>query len=84
MSLSSEIRAELVRQGSDIESLARSVGVSRQTLSKKLNSHVEFTYGEVQRISQSLGLSLVELVRRAEEAASARGHNNPLDGKDVA
>lgn len=67
LSLQTELKVEMVRKEYDIGTLAKDAGMSRQTLSKKLNGHVEFTYGEIGQLARALNVPLSELIRRAEQ-----------------
>lgn len=67
MSLLTEIKVEMVRAGKTVSDLATALNVARPTISKKLNGHTEFTYGEVAKVAEVLNISASELVRRAEE-----------------
>lgn len=68
MQLTEEIKAELDRQGISQIALAERIGLSRQGLSKKLNNHTDFTYSEVSRVAEALGLTHADLVARTEAA----------------
>lgn len=63
-----EIRAELARQGVTQESLAAGTDMSTSALHRRLSGQTELTIGEAEVIAEALGLNVVELVRRANEA----------------
>lgn len=71
MNIAAEIRAEMARRGISTKSLADSVGLRRPYLSLRLNEHREFLSGELNAIGDALGVPAWELMRRAEENASA-------------
>lgn len=66
--LSREIRACMARQEMSQQALAEAIGVSRTTLGQKLAGRTEFTVGEVDAIAQQFGISVSELLDRAEAA----------------
>lgn len=69
--LAAEIRACLGRSGSTREALASAVGISRQSLYRKLAGQSEFTVVEVVAIAAYFDLPVSELLRRAEGTTAA-------------
>ena len=55
-----ELRAAMIRKGFTTTTLAERIGISRQSLSKKMNNHREFRISEAEQIAQILGLTLKE------------------------
>ena len=66
MDIAGEIRAEMARQRIGVSDLADATGYSRQSLSRKLNSHTAFTLPELDAISHALGVPIWELLIRAD------------------
>lgn len=60
MTNTNEFKAALVRKGITSGELAEMIGISRQSLSYRMNNIVEFRISEVEKIAQILGLSLEE------------------------
>lgn len=67
--LAAEIRACLSRTGKSQTDLAVAIGLSRTTLGNKLAGRTEFTVGELDSIARQFGLTVAELLYRAEVAA---------------
>lgn len=63
-----ELKAEIVRKGFSISSLAEAVGITQPSLSKKLNGSTKFTLDEVFAIKAALksDMPIEELFARAE------------------
>lgn len=72
LSLTTELKAEMARRDYDIGQLAQAIGLTRPTLSQRLNGHKDFKYEELVNICKILKVSLSELVRRAEEAQTQK------------
>lgn len=60
MTNTNEFKAALVRKGITSGELAEMIGLSRQSLSYRMNNIVEFRISEVEKIAQILGLNLEE------------------------
>lgn len=60
MTNTNEFKAALVRKGMTAGDLAEMIGISRQSLSYRMNNIVEFRISEVEKISQILELTLEE------------------------
>lgn len=69
--LAAEIRAEAARQGVTAASLSVSTDIPRSTMSRKLSGASDLSVGEAASICSALGVSLSDLVRRAEDMAAA-------------
>lgn len=54
------LKAAMIRNGYTAGSLADSIGLSRQSMSYKLNNKRMFTVDEIKAISEKLNLSLEE------------------------
>lgn len=80
MSLQTEIKIEMLRAGKSISDIAESLNMARPTLSRKLNMHAEFTYGEISKISSVLNVPASELIRRAELAAQRKQQQQEQEG----
>jgi len=65
-----EVRAEMARRRVTAAKVALATDISRTSLSRKLNGHNEFTVAELFRVTEFLGLSLSDLLRRAESVAA--------------
>ncbi len=52
-----KLKGKIVEKGMNIESLARSVGIDRTTLYRKLNNTEKITIGEASKIKDALALS---------------------------
>lgn len=52
-----KLRAEMLRYGDKAEDLARVLKISRQSLSKRQNKHVEFSRSEIEKIANRYSLS---------------------------
>ena len=62
--MNSDLLKEVIRdRGIKITSLADKIGISRQSLSLKLNGEREFTQGEILAIKHTLYLSDEEFIR---------------------
>jgi len=68
--LAGEVRAEMARQRVTADKVALATDISRTSLSRKLNGHNEFTVAEMIRVAAFLGLTLSDLLRRAEQVAA--------------
>lgn len=66
MGIASEIRAEVARRGTTLGAVASSADMTRQSLSRKLNGHNDFTLTELRRVAAALGTTLPELITRAD------------------
>ena len=63
MTNTKEFKIALLRKGITAGELAEMVGMSRPSLSYKINNQRLFTVNEISKISEILGLSLIEKER---------------------
>ena len=63
MTNTKEFKIALLRKGITAGELAEMVGMSRPSLSYKINNQRMFTVTEISKISEILGLSLIEKER---------------------
>ncbi|WP_423791243.1 helix-turn-helix domain-containing protein [Mobiluncus curtisii] len=61
------LRGLMVERGYDQQRLADRLGMARVTLSRKLNGQTSFSYEEITELADVLGVSMAEIIRRAEE-----------------
>ena len=57
MTKTNELKASLIRRGISLEDLSDALGISRVSLSKKMNNHREFKVSEIVKITQFLQLT---------------------------
>lgn len=78
-SIASAVRAELGRQGKKLTDLTDPLGLSRPTISGRLNGHTPFTADELDKIASFLGLTAYDLI---DSAALGRrfAEANPTPG----
>lgn len=69
MPVADELRKEMRRQNVTVEAAAQHLGVTRNTLTRKLSGLRALTVVEAQALADMLGLSLADLLRRTEPAA---------------
>lgn len=67
MSVASEVRAEIARQGTNASALAEAAGLRRNTLYARLNERSEFTLPELRAVGAVLGVEPWEFMRRAAQ-----------------
>lgn len=68
--LAGEVRAEMARQGLTVATVAQGADISPASLSRRLNGSSEFTVAEMFRVAGFLGMTLSDLLRRAESAGA--------------
>lgn len=56
-----KLREQIDKNGDTLEELAKYLGITYQTLSKKINEHVEFTRLEVRKIKDRYSLTAEQL-----------------------
>ena len=75
--IASAIREQIAAHGLSITIVAKRLGIGRQTFSRKLNGHVEFSLSELTRLAEVLGTTVADLMCRADqivnEAVSSDG-----------
>lgn len=65
--IASAIREQIAAHGLSITIVAKRLGIGRQTFSRKLNGHVEFSRSELTRLAEVLGTTVVDLMCRADQ-----------------
>ena len=75
--ITSAIREQIAAHGLSTTIVAKRIGIGRQTFSRKLNGHVEFSLSELTRLAEVLGTTVADLMCRADqivnEAVSSDG-----------
>lgn len=71
MRVADEVRAEMARQRKTAACLAEAVGISQHTMGTRLKGAVPFNVEELMKVATALGMTLVDLVARAEKAKAA-------------
>jgi hypothetical protein len=66
-----EVRAEMARSRVTGTTLAQSVGMSNATLSRRLSGAIPFNLDELSAVATRLGLTVTELLARAERGDAA-------------
>lgn len=61
-----EIRAEMARQQITVDALSEKSGIPISTLRRSVKGHRPFTINELFVITRLLGISVVEIIQRAE------------------
>ena len=69
--LTTAIRERVADHGLTQASTARALGIGRQTFSRKLNGHVDFSLSELTRLAEILGTTVADLMCRADQIANA-------------
>ncbi len=69
--LSQVVGAAIKSAGESQRSVAAKTGIPLVTLSRRLTGRTSFTFAEVAAIAGVIGVSVVELVLRAERASSS-------------
>lgn len=64
-SIASAVRAELGRQGKKLTDLTAPLGLSRPTISGRLNGHTPFTADELDKVASFLGITAYDLIDSA-------------------
>jgi len=76
--ITSAIREQITAHGLSTTIVAKRLGIGRQTFSRKLNGHVEFSLSELTRLAEILGTTVADLMYRADqivnEAVSLDGY----------
>lgn len=66
-----EIRAEMARQQTTVDALSEKSGIPISTLRRSVKGHRPFTINELFVITRLLGISVVEIIQRAEDRLAA-------------
>lgn len=69
--LSTVIREAAAEKGLTQANIARKLGIGRQTFSRKLNGHNDFSVSEMVRLAEVLGTTVIDLMQRAAQIAHA-------------
>lgn len=69
--LMTAIRERVADHGLTQAQAARALGIGRQTFSRKLNGHADFSVSELTRLAEILGTTVADLMRRADQIAHA-------------
>lgn len=65
--ITSAIRERIAAHGLSTTIVAKRIGIGRQTFSRKLNGHVEFSLSELTRLAEVLGTTVADLMCRADQ-----------------
>lgn len=69
--LSTAIRERATEKGLTQAATARALRIGRQTFSRKINGHSDFSVSELERLANLLNTTVVDLIQRADQIASA-------------
>ena len=69
--IAGEVRAEMARGRVTGTTLAQTVGMSNATLSRRLSGAIPFNIDELAAVARALGLTVTELLTRAEAGDAA-------------
>lgn len=69
--LSTAIRERIAEKGLTQAAIARKLGIGRQTFSRKLNGHNDFSVSELVRLAELLGTTVIDLMQRSDQIAYA-------------
>ena len=69
--ITSAIREQIAAHGLSTIIVAKRLGIGRQTFSRKLNGHVEFSLSELTCLAEILETTVADLMRRADEIVNA-------------
>jgi hypothetical protein len=61
--ISENVRVELLRQSRSVGWLAYTLGMSRRALAQRLDGAVSFDTGDLQRLTEALGVGVAALIR---------------------
>lgn len=68
--IAAEVRAEMGRQKYNTSKFAAAIGIPRSRLTPRLSGEIAFDTDELALVAAELGLSVTELIRRAEQVAA--------------
>ena len=80
--LTTAIRERIAENGLTQATAARALGIGRQTFSRKLNGHVDFSLSELTRLAEILGTTVADLMCRADQIANS-GVAQSADGYTI-
>lgn len=69
--ITTAIREKIAAHGLSATIVAKRLGIGRQTFSRKLNGHVDFSLSELIRLAEILGTTVTDLMCRADQIANA-------------
>ena len=69
--LTTAIRERVAENGLTQAATARALGIGRQTFSRKVNGHCDFSVSELTRLAELLGTTVADLMQRADQIANA-------------
>ena len=69
--LTTAIRERVAENGLTQATASRALGIGRQTFSRKLNGHGDFSVSELTRLAAILGTTVADLMKRADQIAHA-------------
>lgn len=69
--ITTAIREKIAAHGLSTAIVAKRLGIGRQTFSRKLNGHVDFSLSELTRLAEILGTTVADLMCRADQIAHA-------------
>ena len=78
--ITTAIREKIAAHGLSTTIVAKRLGIGRQTFSRKLNGHVDFSLSELTRLAEILGTTVADLMCRADQIANsgvALGYETP-------
>ena len=82
--ITNAIREQIAARGLSTTIVAKRLGIGRQTFSRKLNGHVEFSLSELTRLAEILGTTVADLMCRADQIANeavSSGLGSPIQDK---
>lgn len=65
------IREKIAAHGLSQAETAQALGIGRQTFSRKLNGHVDFSLSELTRLAEVFNTTVSDLMQRADQIAYA-------------
>lgn len=80
--LTTAIRERVAENGLTQATAARALGIGRQTFSRKLNGHGDFSVSELTRLAEILGTTVADLMCRADQIANS-GVAQSADGYTI-
>lgn len=69
--ITTAIREKIAANGLSTVIVAKRLGIGRQTFSRKLNGHVDFSLSELIRLAEILGTTVADLMCRSDQIAHA-------------
>lgn len=69
--ITTAIREKITARGLSQAETAQALGIGRQTFSRKLNGHVDFSLSELTRLAEVFNTTVADLMQRADQIAHA-------------